>query len=247
VSRPEQQQPTRDYCPNCQAAYEPLQEYCLECGERLPTNRGVVGYLATEWQRHLAWYPGDWIWPVLLFLVLTAVATAAAVAAGSPKKSTESVIVATSTPVTVGPGATLGTVPTVIPTSTLPNAPKPTISTGTLPTPPGSPSTGSATTPAPSNPNALASWPAGKTGYTLVLLSVPVANGRDAAVARARQAKRHGLKDVGVLPSSQYSSLHPGYYVVFAGIYGSQAEASGALRAVHAAGYPDAYQTRVTK
>jgi hypothetical protein len=245
VSDPAQEQ--RDYCPRCQAAYEPLQEYCLECGERLPTNRGVVGYLAAEWQRRFAWYPGDWIWPVLLFLVLTVVATAAAVAAGSPKKSAEEVVVATSTPVTVGPGATLGTVPTVIPTSTLPNAPKPTISTGTLPTPPGAPSTSTRTTPAPSNPNALAFWPAGKSGYTLVLESIPVTAGRATAVVRARQAKRRGLKDVGVLPSSQYSSLHPGYYVVFAGIFGSQVDASGALRFAHAAGYPDAYQTRVTK
>ena len=54
----------RDYCPRCGVAYEPLQEYCLECGERLPTNRGVVGVLASSWQRRFAWYPGDWIWPV---------------------------------------------------------------------------------------------------------------------------------------------------------------------------------------
>jgi hypothetical protein len=243
----EPQEPPRDYCPNCQAAYEPLQEYCLECGERLPTNRGVVGYLATQWQRRLAWYPGDWVWPVLLLLLITIVATAAAVAAGSPEKSADSVIVATSTPVTVGPGATQGTVPPVVTTSTLPNAPRPTISTGTLPRPPGAPSTRGATTPTPANPNALAVWPAGKSGYTLVLESLPQGNGRTAAAARARQAKQRGVKDVGVLPSSQYSSLHPGYYVVFAGIYGSQAEASAALSTVHAHGYPDAYQTRVTK
>lgn len=237
----------RDYCPRCQAAYEPLQEYCLECGERLPTNRGVVGYLAGEWQRRLAWYPGDWIWPVLLFLVLTVVATAAAVAAGSPRARAGSTIVATDTPVTVGPGAPQGTVPTVLPTSTLPNAPQPTISTGTLPTPPGAPSTKTATTPAPSNPNALATWPVGKTGYTLVLESLPEAAGRAQAVARARRAKQKGLANVGVLVSSQYSSLHPGYLVVFSGIFGSQQEAAAALATAHGQGYPDAYQTRVTK
>jgi hypothetical protein len=236
----------RDYCPRCQAAYEPLQEYCLECGERLPTNRGVVGFLATEWQRRLAWYPGDWIWPVLLFLVLTIVATAAAVAAVSPDTTANDTVVATDTPVTVGPGAPQGTVATAVPTSTLPNAPKPTISTGTLPTPPGAPSTSTATTPAPS-PNALAAWPAGESGYTIVLESIPVSQGRAAAVARARQAKQRGLNDVGVLVSSQYSSLHPGYFVVFSGIYGSQAEASAAVRTVHARGYPAAYQARVSR
>jgi hypothetical protein len=235
----------RDYCPNCQASYEPLQEYCLECGERLPTNRGVVGYLATQWQRRLAWYPGDWIWPVVVFLVLTVVATAAVVAVDDPEQSAD-VFTATSTPVTVGPGAPQGKVPTVIPTSTLPSPTPPTISTGPLPKPPGTPSTKTPTTPAP-NPNALAFWPAGKSGYTLVLESIPVANGRDGAVARARQAKRRGIKNVGVLVSSQYSSLHPDYYVVFAGIYGSQSDANAALVTVHARGYPDAYQTPVTK
>ena len=29
------------FCPRCGAAYEPLQEYCLECGARLPANRGA--------------------------------------------------------------------------------------------------------------------------------------------------------------------------------------------------------------
>ncbi len=59
-------------------------------------------------------------------------------------------------------------------------------------------------------------------------------------------AKQNGLKDVGVLTSSQYSSLHPGYYVVFAGIFGSAAEAAAGLSSAHARGFPDAYQTRVT-
>ncbi|HEV7133047.1 MAG TPA: hypothetical protein VGN27_04875 [Gaiellaceae bacterium] len=238
----------RDYCPSCGAAYEPLQEYCLECGARLPTNRGVVGFLASEWQRRLAWYPGDWIWPVLLFLVITVVATAAAVAAASTSKPHESAIVATTPSVTVGPGAPQPTVVTQTPTSTLPTAPQPTITTGTLPAAPGAPSTSSTTTPAPTtNPNALTSWPAGRSGYTNVLESLPVTAGRPAAFARARAAKRAGLPDVGVLISAEYSSLHPGYYVVFSGVYGSQSEASAAVSAVHAHGFPDAYQTRVTR
>jgi hypothetical protein len=236
----------RDYCPHCGVAYEPLQEYCLECGGRLPTNRGVVGFLASEWQRRLAWYPGDWIWPVLLFLVITIAATAAAVAAGSTK-SHESTLVATAPSVTVGPGATQPTVATVSPTSTLPTAPQPTISTGTLPAAPGAPSTSSVTTPTPTNPNALAEWPAGKSGYTNVLVSLPLASGRANALARARAAKHAGLPDVGVLASSEYASLHPGYYVVFSGIYASQAQASAAVSSAHAHGFPDAYQTRVTR
>jgi hypothetical protein len=50
-----------------------------------------------------------------------------------------------------------------------------------------------------------------------------------------------------VLDSSTYPSLHPGYYVVFSGIYASSAQASTALPAAHAAGFPDAYQVRVSR
>lgn len=236
-----------DYCPRCGVAYEPLQEYCLECGTRLPTNRGVVGVLAASWQRRFAWYPGDWIWPVLLFLVLTIAATGAALAANAARTDNSRTLVATGPTVTVGPGVTPSTVaPTV--TSTLPGAPAPTITTGPLPTAPGTSPRGGSTTPPPAaNPNALAVWPAGQSGYTEVLESIPVANGRDAAVARARRAKRAGLKDVGVIASAQYSSLHPGYFVVFAGIFRTAAEASAGLRDAHAKGFPDAYQTRVTR
>jgi hypothetical protein len=235
-----------DYCPKCGVAYEPLQEYCLECGERLPTNQGVVGLLASKWQRRLAWYPGDWVWPVLLFLVLTVVATGLAVAAGAARKA-QTPILATDDTVTVGPGATVGSLPvTSTGPSTLPVAPAPTITTGPLPAAPGT-ATGKTTTAPKPNPNALASWPAGKSGYTEVLESLPVAAGFANAVARARQAKARGLAQVGVLRSAQYSSLHPGYFVVFAGIFATQAEANAGLAAAHAKGFPDAYQTRVTR
>ena len=80
-----------------------------------------------------------------------------------------------------------------------------------------------------------------------MLESLPAAGGRTAAVARARQAKRAGLKVVGVLASSDYSSLHPGYFVVFSGIYDTQAEAAAGLSAAHAKGFPGAYQVRVTR
>jgi hypothetical protein len=228
-------------------AYEPLQEYCLECGARLPTNRGVVGVLAAAWQRRLAWYPGDWIWPVLLFAVLTVIATTAAVAANSARDRGTPVLLATTPSVTVGPGAPPGTLPVTSSPANLPTAPPPTITTGVLPAAPGSPSTGATTVPAPSNPNALAVWPAGESGYTDILESLPVTGGLAAAVARARQAKRAGLKQVGVLTSSQYSSLHPDYYVVFSGIYRTQADATAGLSAVQAKGFRGAYQVRVTR
>ena len=240
------------YCPRCGVAYEPTQEYCLECGARLPVNRGVVGVLAKSWQRRFAWYPGDWVWPTLLFLVLTIVATGVALAANSARKSsTPKIIPATQPSVSVGPGATPTNVPVTTTPATLPvPTNQPTITTGQLPTAPGSRTgTGpSSTTPTtPTDRNGLTAWPAGKSGYTLVLESLPVANGNAAAVARARQAKANGLPDVGVLVSSQYSSLHAGYYVVFSGIYGSAAEAAAALGHAHAKGFPDAFERQVTR
>lgn len=237
----------RDFCPRCGVAYEPLQEYCLECGARLPTNRGVVGVLASTWQRRFPWYPGDWVWPVAFFLVLTVVATAAVLIANSTRSSAAGPAVAT-TNVPLGPGATEPTVSGSTPTSTLPGAPGPTTTSGPLPQAPGSPSTSTPTTPAkPTNPNALASWPGGQAGYTVVLESLPVTNGRAQALARARKAKAAGLPQVGILVSSRYSSLHAGYYAIFSGIYRTQAEASAGISKAHASGFPDAYQTRVTR
>jgi hypothetical protein len=55
-------------------------------------------------------------------------------------------------------------------------------------------------------------------------------NGRDAAVARAEEARRKGLRRVGVLDSSRYASLRPGYWMMFSGRYPSEADATGSLR-----------------
>ena len=228
------------YCPRCGVAYEPLQEYCLECGERLPTNRGTVGLLAAAWQRRFSWYPGDWIWPALLFLVIAVVATAVSAATTSGSGTT---IVATQPHVTVGPGS--GGAGAATTQSTLPAAPKPTVTTGTLPKAPGAPTTTEVNPSAPAAAG-LTAWPAKASGYTDVLESVPLSSGRPAAVARARLAKAAGLPRAGVLVSAQYPSLHPGYYVVFSGIYPTPAAALAGLSGVRAKGFPDAYVARVT-
>ena len=93
----------------------------------------------------------------------------------------------------------------------------------------------------------LALRPSGKSGYTDVLESIPVSAGRAAAIGRARTAKRAGLSSVGVLVSAQYSSLHPGYLVVFSGIYATPEQAANGLATARAHGFPDAYQIRVTR
>jgi hypothetical protein len=88
---------------------------------------------------------------------------------------------------------------------------------------------GSVTT--PTAPRArLAQWPRTRSGWTIVLASVPKAKGRDEAFAVAQQARVGGLRTVGVLDSSQFASLRPGYWMTFSGRYDSQAEATGSLR-----------------
>jgi hypothetical protein len=228
------------YCPRCCSASQPLQEYCLECGERLPANRGTVGVLADAWQRRIPWYPGDWIWPALLFLVVAVVATAISAATTSRSGTT---IVAMEPNVAVGLGT--GTAPGTAPRSTLPSAPQPTVTTGPLPKAPGAPSTKGVTTPVPAA-GGLAAWPGVKTAYTDVLESIPYSSGRTIAEARARQAHAAHLPNAGILVSSAYPSLHPGYYIVFSGVYGTPSAAAAALAPAQAKGFPDAYVARVT-
>lgn len=235
------------YCPRCGVAYEPTQEYCLECGVRLPVNRGVVGVLAGAWQRRFATYPGDWIWPVLGLAALAVASTAVALVANSAREA-QTPHVATTPSVPVGPGAPRGSVPVTTGPATLPvPTNEPTITTGPLPKPPGTPTGKTVTAPPAASSNALATWPADKSGYTVVLESLPLRVGRANADARARQAKARGLRDVGVLVSARFSSFHPGYFVVFAGIFGSQSEASSAATGAHSRGYPGAYPKPVTR
>ena len=66
-------------------------------------------------------------------------------------------------------------------------------------------------------------------GWTVALAALPQTSGRAAPLARARAARRKDLPQVGILDSSRYASLHPGYWIVFSGVYSSEAEATSAL------------------
>jgi hypothetical protein len=219
-------------CPRCGTSYEPGQEYCLECGLRLPAAHGVIAVLSTAWRRRLPWYPGDWIWPVLLGLVVAALATAGAVLA-SWNGDDES---ATRTQVATGP-------PTLPNTGTVPEEPPPT-DTGELPPPPSETDTAPVEPPPP--PAGPVDWPAGQSGWTVVLASLPESSGRPAAVRAAQRALDAGLPEAGVLNSSEYSSLHPGYWVVFSGIYDSEDEAQAGLDTARAT-YAQAYARQITQ
>ena len=109
-----------------------------------------------------------------------------------------------------------------------------------------SPSNTTSATLAPSAPGSLTAWPAGRSGFTVVLESIPTSAGRSLAFERARAASRAGLPQVGVLDSGRYSSLHPGYYVVFSGIYGSSGQAETARAAAAEKGFQLAYSREIT-
>jgi hypothetical protein len=89
-------------------------------------------------------------------------------------------------------------------------------------------------------------WPANKDGFTVVLKSVPTSHGRSQAEADADRARDNGLPEVGILNSSDYSSLNPGYYVTFSGIYDTQSQAEAALPNARSKGFPTAYTREVS-
>jgi hypothetical protein len=171
-------------CPRCGASLVRGQEYCLDCGARLPGS-GALGRARDADQ--------GWILRAALALGVAVAGAALAVAASDGGNDVAELVTAT------GGFATL-------PEST--------------------------TLPAPSEgrPTDTLEWPPGEDGWTIVLASVPQTSGRRVAVARASQARKRGLASVGILDSSQFASLHPGYWVVFSGTYASEAEATSELQ-----------------
>jgi hypothetical protein len=78
-------------------------------------------------------------------------------------------------------------------------------------------------------PTALAAWPTGTNAWSIVLASIPKTQGRPPARAIADEARQRGLPRVGILDSDRYASLHPGYWIVFTGVYETEPDANGAL------------------
>jgi hypothetical protein len=219
-------------CPRCGAPRQPDQEYCVECGLRLPSVKGTVPSLRRRWVRRLGWYPGDWIWVSLLTLLVAAAGAAASILLTEKTNANSgSTFAATSLTVPVAEPSTAP--PTTVNTATLPTAPEPTVTKPSGPPPP---------------PNGRTPWPAGRlSGWTIVLISYPTTGGRTAALSTATRAAQAGLPQVGVLQSANFSSLHPGYFVVFSGIYGTKSQADAALATARAGGFAGAYSRQISR
>jgi hypothetical protein len=77
-------------------------------------------------------------------------------------------------------------------------------------------------------------WPSGTSGYTVELRTLPVAGTTAAQVTAAKAAaSAKGASAVGALASSEYASLPRGTYVIYSGVYHSQAQAQKALASLH--------------
>jgi cell division septation protein DedD len=119
--------------------------------------------------------------------------------------------------------------------SPTPSAPAPT----TTPAPTVTPEPTATPEATPPSGSADAEWPAGESGWTVVLASDTSQSG---ARDKADRFAADGIPGVGVLSAEGFSSLKDGFWFVFAGRYDSQSEARDALDGIDA---NDAYIRRV--
>jgi hypothetical protein len=218
---------TDESCPRCGARRTADQTYCLDCGLHLPEVTGTVSALRRRWLRVFGWYPGDFVWAALLALLI-AMAGAAAAIVVSDRRADHGARAFDAATAAVAVRA---------PAAEPPKRLRARVGAGKLPKAPA------ASTTAPGR----TTWPKNANGWTIVLVSYPKTTGRIQALDKATAAAKAGLAQVGVLDSSSFASLQPGYFVVFAGIYGSQADADTSVPTVRAAGFAGAYSRQIAR
>jgi cell division septation protein DedD len=200
----------------------PEQEWCLACG-------AAAGTEVAE--------PRGWRVPIFLgggLAALAVIGIVLAIVALSGGK--EKLGQATPTPSAAQPAP-----PTATPTFTTTPAPTATATTtpGATATATATPSPSATASPTTTATGSFADWPGGS-GWTVIIESATT-RAKAETVATAAQGKGH---TVGILHSDDYSSLNPGYYVVFTQKYGSQSEAQSGRDGIKA-DYPDAYVRQV--
>ena len=79
----------------------------------------------------------------------------------------------------------------------------------------------------------------------MIVKSVETSKGRTQAENAADKARTNGLPEVGILNSTDYASMNPGYYVTFTGIYDTESQATAALPNARSKGFPTAYVREV--
>lgn len=215
-------------CPRCGSLRAADDRYCLDCGMRLPTVDGRIASLRRGWLRRLGWYPGDWMWLAVPSLLIAAAGAALAIfISDRHREANAAVFTARAAVSVVEPGARAPGHITTVDTTTLPVPPEP-----------GSPTAAA---------KGRVAWPAGRNGWTIVLVSYPKQGGRAGALTTAARAVKSQLRQVGILDSGDYPSLQPGYYVVFTGIYPTKDAADAAVSTAHQAGFAGAYSRQIAR
>ena len=217
------------------------QQVCVECGHDLSSAYGR---------------PPSWrLWAVLGVIAVLAIGVGAgfAVAAltGDDEETEQAAATTPTTPTAPPP---------LPPATTTPGNPPPTTTTPATPTTPGTttptvpgelpgvpPPAGGGDQPPPPDGGGgggeIASWPDGEDAYTVVLVS---AKSRSQARTKAREAIGRGIP-AGILRSDDYSSLNPGYWVVFAGQYDSVEQARDKAGDYQGQGFSQAYPRQVAE
>jgi hypothetical protein len=128
------------------------------------------------------------------------------------------------------------------PPAATPAPPPPTVTPAPTLTPdPALPEASGKETPEPAAGSgaADAEWPAGESGWTVVLATD---SSESDAREKADELAADGIAGVGVVDSDDFSGVKPDLWVVFAGVYDSQTEAADALDGVDV---KDAYIRRL--
>ena len=217
-------------CPQCGTPAQPGQEMCIACGSRIAP--------AAARER-------GWLVPALLaglgvLLVGTAVAFAIVELTDDDEVKKSDVADLSSDPAPPPPATTQPTPPaSTTPTEPTPTPTIPPASGETQPDDPNAQPDQPADT--PGSGGEIAEWPAGKTAYTVVLVS---ATSRNAADAKAEQAIKRGIK-AGVLRSDDFSTLRAGYWVVFAGQFDTSEQATRAADRYAEQGFGGGYPRQV--
>ncbi len=226
-------------CATCGAPLAPDQRYCLECGERsAPMSSVLLGGppLASATGPNAAQVAGPGP-PSLGPPSPPGQAPSGAAAGGAARGNAVTVIAGVGVLLlAMGVGVLIGrsgggskgaASPSVISVATAPSA-----ATSTSPTAEGA--------------SFSDDWPAGTSGYTVQLQTLPQAGTQTSAVEAAKAAATaKGAKRVGALESEHFSSLKAGDYVVYSGVYHKKPEAQSALAKLRKS-FPGASVIRVS-
>jgi septal ring-binding cell division protein DamX len=223
--------PPERRCPRCGSTLAPDQEWCLACGAAADTE--VVE--ARGWRVPL--YLGGGLAALAVLGVILAIValasrndevkpTATPVASAAPPGATPAAPLATQTPLpsataSPDPNATVSPDPnaTASPDPNATASPDPSATETPEATPTTDPNTDSG------SGSTFPDW-SGTDGWTVIIESSKTQEGAETV---ATKAESDGLSGVGILQSSDYSSLNGGYHVVFVGEYTSKSDAEAAL------------------